>query len=54
MGPLPNGLVLAYKLGVILSTYKSWDDPKQGHMFRFQVSFGKVTQVGNEKGPLVV
>ena len=25
VGPLPN--VMAYKWGVILTTYKSWDDP---------------------------
>ena len=25
--PIPNGLFMAYKWGMILTTYKSWDDP---------------------------
>ena len=27
LGPLPNGLCMANKMGVILTTYKSSDDP---------------------------
>ena len=27
MGPLPNGLINGFYMGVILTTYDSWDDP---------------------------
>ena len=27
MGPLPNGLLNGLAMGVILTTYNSWDDP---------------------------
>jgi len=38
---LPNGLVLAYnKRGVILTTYKSWDDPPSGGLLFWDVQLG--------------
>ena len=30
VGPLPNGLSMAYKWGLRI-TYKSWDDPPSNH-----------------------
>ena len=40
IGPLPNGPSLwAYRLGVILTTYKSSDDPPSGNDFRVFESF---------------
>jgi len=44
--PLPNGLVMAYKMGVILATYKSWDDPPSMSPCKFKMCF-PVLEVGH-------
>ena len=43
VGPLPNGRFMAYKWGMILTTYDTWDDPTS-RVAESRVAQGKVAE----------